>query len=356
MKKAHKIGFLSTLFLLFLVCKVTETRDFRRRPEDNTIPSITVSSDNPEYTKTWASIKNPCDPYKQYQLKHNSLRIKPIKYGFNGTYFQEHMLPTDIIEFRNKSGAVSGTVLSNMAQNFLEEIKVGQRKFTQFTILKDKDFNYNNLSGLIVAKFNNYPFVIKISIEHPHTMVQPLLRSFEAYGMFIIGGNLRHLTNFTRIPNLHRIATMLSYNPFYLRCLDYPRKWYWQPEKNYNLTIVWDCNGYQETMALPSVYATISDFIETEPFQPQADLNRLSMKVATDTGFLIDPHSGNIVIEKGTHTYILLDTEDFRMMVGLDRSMKAKKYIGWYIELVTNSLKTVLFRTKEERLEQSTTL
>lgn len=353
MKKIYGRHPLSTLYLLLFVFNLLEGRN-PRRPEDNTIPTITVSSDNFAYAQTWASIKSPYNPKKTYQLQHNSLRIRPIKQGFNQTYFQEHMLPLDTIEFRNNCGAVSGAILSNLAQEFLEEIKVGQRKFTHFTILKDKDFNYNSLSGLIVAKFNNYPFVIKISIEHPHTIVQPLSRSFEAYGMFIIGGNLRHLTNFTRIPNLKRIAAMLSYNPFYLRCLDYPRKWYWKPEKNYNLNITWNCNGYQETIILPSVYATISDFIETEPFQPQADLNRLSMKVATDTGFLIDPHSGNIVIEKGTHNYILLDTEDFRMMVGLDRSMKAKKYIGWYIELITNSLKTVLFRTKQERLEQST--
>ena len=186
-------------------------------------------------------------------------------------------------------------------------------------------------------------------------MVQPFSKSVEATGMFILGGNLRHLSNFSRIANLERIKNMLSYNPFYLHCLQFPRKWFWKPEKIHDLKIIWQCNGYKETIFLPNAYATISDFIETEPNQPQSDLNKLSMKIATDTGFLIDPHSGNIVIEKGTHNYVLLDTEDFRMMVGLDHSMKAKKYIGWYLELMANSIQMMLCRSKQERIAQATT-
>ena len=186
-------------------------------------------------------------------------------------------------------------------------------------------------------------------------MIQPFSKSFEANGIFISGGSLRHLSNFTRIPNLHRIKNMLCYNPFYLNTLDYPSKWFWKPDKIHDLQIVWHCNGEQQTIVLPSVYATISDFIATEAYQPQADLNRLAMKVASDTGFLIDPHSGNIVIEQGTHRYVLLDSEDFRLMVGLDHSMKATKYIGWFLELTSNSISTISLRTKERRLQQSLT-
>jgi hypothetical protein len=353
MNKAHLAR--SIIFALLQLTTSSIGGRSRLRPEDTITPIITVSSTDPEYAQTWASLKSIYDPTKtEYQLKQRYLRLKPIKHGFNQQYFDKHALPKNIIQFRNSTGSVLGSVLSQRAQELLEQIKVGQSKFPHFTILKDKDFNYKTLSGLLIVKFNDYPFVLKLSIEHPHTMVQPFSKSFEAAGIFVIGGNLRHLSNFTRISNLERIKNMLSYNPFYLHCLKFPRKWFWKPAKIHDLKVVWQCNGHQETIFLPNVYATISDFIETEPNQPQRDLNKLAMRIATDTGFLIDPHAGNIVIEKGTHNYVLLDTEDFRLMVGLDCSMKAKKYIGWYIELLCNSIHTLLFRTKQDRIEQST--
>lgn len=354
MKKALNQYLWLSILLLTLTTNKIISRD-PRRPEDQTIPSIIVSSTDHAYAQTWGSLKSIYDPLKkEYALKQRFLRYKPIKNGFNQQYFNQHLLPEDIIQFRSTPGSVSGITLSNLAQDLLEQIKVGQRKFQNFTILKDKDFNYKTLSGLLIVKFKDYPFVLKLSIEHPHTMVQPFSKSIEASGIFVIGGNLRHLSNFTRIANLERIKNMLSYNHFYLHSLQFPRKWFWKPKQIHDLKIIWQCNGYQETIFLPNVYATISDFIETEPNQPQRDLNKLSMKIASDTGFLIDPHAGNIVIEKGTHKYVLLDTEDFRMMVGLNRSMKAKKYIGWYIELLCNSIQTMLFRTKKDRIEQST--
>lgn len=327
-----------------------------RRPKDPTIPTIIVCSTDPEFEKTWISHNSESSAKNQSVFQYSSrfLRLRPIKKGFDYDFFKQHLLPEKIIQFRNKLGNVSGSVLSKLANDLVEEIKVGQKKFTHFTILKDKDFNYKTFSGLLILKFNQYPFVIKLSIEHPHTMVQPFSKNIETTGIFISGGNLRHLSNFTRITNLHRIKNMLSYNPFYVKNLDFPRKWYWQPIKSYDLKIQWKCNGNEEEIFIPSIYATISDFIETEPNQPQNELNKLAMKVATDTGFLIDPHSGNIVIEQGSHTYVLLDTEDFRLMAGLEQSMKATKYIGWYLELMSNGLKTLCFRNKQQRIEQST--
>ncbi len=354
-------------FFLFLLTSNFNLSRNPRRPEDITIPDITVSSTDPEYAQTWISVKNYKQSKKNFKKKtehkkcyklfegRTFFRIKPIKNGFDEQYFNNHLLPQEVIQFRNGNGSVSGTTLSKLTQDFLEEIKVGQKKFTHVKVLKDSDFSYKNLSGLIIVKFKDYPFVLKLSIEHPHTIVQPFAsKSIEAMGRFVVGGNLRHLSNFTRIPNLERIQHMLSFNPFYLKSLQFPRKWYWKPNKNYDLKIEWSCNGFRETMLLPSIYATISDFIETEAKQPQSDLNRLSMKIATDTGFLIDPHSGNIVIEKGTHNYVLLDTEDFRLMVGLNRSMKAKKYSGWVLELAGKGFCNIVYRSKKERLEHAT--
>jgi hypothetical protein len=334
----QKLNLFPLVFVFIsLSCLILQARNMRR-PEDDSIPSITVCAQNQQQT---------------FVLQNSYLRYKPIKNGFDFKYFDAHMIPEGTIEFRNKTGSIQGQTLSHLAELLLQELKAGKKSFTDFSILKDTDFSYATLSGLIVLKFKDYPFVIKLSMEHPDTIVQPLSKGTIAYFIFVIGGNLRHLSNFTRIPNLERIRNLLSYNPFYLRYLDFPRKWYWKPQHMEELKVVWQCKDQQETMLMPSTYAVISDFIEFEPNQPQRDLNKLSMKVATDTGFLIDPHSGNIVIEKGTRNYVLLDTEDFRMMVGLNRSMKSKKYSSWLIELTAKGAKTMLFRTKQERLEQT---
>lgn len=326
-----------------------------RRAIDKTSPVIVVSSTDPFLEKTWASRKsNYLSNKSSYFLRNNFLRLKPIKHGFDQEFFDKNYLPNGMITFRNNTGIVSSEILSNYATELIEEIKVGQRYFTHFTILKDKDFNYDTLSGLIVLKYKDYPFVIKVSIEHPHTIVEPFSKSIQATGIFVVGGNLRHLSNFTRITNLQRIKQMLSYNPFYLQCIDFPRKWYWKPKESYNLKIDWVWNNTTETIFLPSIYATISDFIYTEKEQPQNELNKLSMKVTRDVGFLIDPHEGNILIEKNTRKYVLLDTEDFRLMTGLNANMKATKYVGWYIELVNNALSSLYLRTKKERIEQTT--
>lgn len=347
------------LFILVAVAHVP-TMDGRnlRRKIDPSIPTITVSSTNPSLERTWASRKsNYVGHSKKYTLRNSFLRLKPIKHGFDQAIFDQYRLPDhSMISFRDKTGIVSSQILSDLASELIEEIKVGQRHFTHFKVLKDEDFNYGTLSGLLILKYRNYPFVLKISIEHPYTLIEPFSKNIKETGKFVTGGNLRHLSNFTRITNLHKIKQILSYNPFYLECLDFPRKWYWAPKNSYQLKVEWKCLDQKDTIYLPGIYATISDFIVAETYQPQNELNKLSMKVTTDVGFHIDPHSGNIVIEEGTRKYVLLDTEDFRLMTGLNANMNATKYIGWYIELTTNALEALYYRSKKDRIEQSTRL
>lgn len=347
----YKKIFLSFLTLLSMTL---QARNPRRTPTQNT-PEITVFASNPTIHQEWnKSFNAQTNTDNKYKLASGFLRLKPIKHGFDPAFFQEHYLPQDKITFRAENGVIEGAVLSKLANELIEEIKKGQKTFTHFNILKNSGFNYNTLSGLIVLKYKDYPFVIKVSIEHPHTIISPYSKSYEASGIFLMGGNLRHLSNFTRIPNLEHIKQLLCYNPFYLYNVDFPRKWYWKPDHSYDLEITWKCGNQKEKILLPSIYAVISDFIYTEENQPTHELNKLSMKVATDVGFLIDPHAGNILIEKNSRKYVLLDTEDFRLMTGLDTPMNAKKYIGWYVELVTRALKNCLFKTKQERITQST--
>ncbi len=337
---------------LILSTVAAQPRNLCRTPNKN-IPEITVKASNGKIHKEWILDKHHHHTNKKYKLRSSFLRLRPIKQGFDKKFFNEHYLPDSSITYRIGNGLVEGATLSTLANELLEEIKKGKKEFTHFKILKDSGFNYSTLSGLMVLKYNDYPFVIKVSIEHPHTIIKPFSKSYEASGIFLMGGNLRHLSNFTRIPNLEHIKNLLCYNPFYLYNVSFPRKWYWKPHNSYDLEINWRCNKQKEKIYLPSIYAVISDFIFTEENQPTYELNKLSMKVAKDVGFLIDPHAGNILIEKNSRKYVLLDTEDFRLMTGLDAPMNAKKYIGWYIELVARAIKNCLFKTKEQRLMQS---
>ncbi len=341
------------IFFLFFSSSITLDGRNVRRPQDPYVPVIFVSATDPEFEKSWAPLKKDPSFSQECSLKSSFLRRRVFE-RFDKTCFYENYLPADTLQFRDKTGSVQTSTLSKLANTFVEEIKKGKKEFSDFIILKDRDFNYNSLAGLIIVKFKQYPFVVKLSIEHPHTMVQPYSKSFENTGQFIIGGNLRHLSNFTRITNLKRIKEILASKPIYKNKLFFPRKWYWKPNKGHDLKIVWKCNGHQEEIFIPSVYAVISDFIQTDKIQPQQELNKLAMRVAMDTGFLIDPHAGNFVIEQRPRQSVLLDTEDFRIMVGLNQSMKAENYANWYLELMSNALQTYCCRSRQERIDQCT--
>lgn len=321
-----------------------------RRPPDLTIPVISVKASDPNLAQAWCRTDHPL---KIYRLASPFLRINPIKQAFDTDFFINHYLPENqFLSFRNKNGVVNSQCLKQQAQQVVQEIQQGATEFTDFDILKDRDFNYKNLSGLLVLKYKKYPFVLKLAIEHPQTLIDPYSKSFEAKFIFICGGNIRHLSNFTRISNMYKIKKMLSYNPYYLSHIDFPRKWYWKPDNTYNLEITWHASPYraEEHFSIPSIYAVISDYIDVDCDYAQQELNKISMKIARDTGFSIDPHAGNTVVEKGSSKYTLLDTENFKIMTGLDQGMHATKYIGWFLELSTNCIKIYSFRTKKERI------
>jgi len=342
--------FLCLFFLFFSSTTILDARNVRR-PQDPCVPIIYVSATDPAFEKSWSYLKNDPTFSQKCSLRSSFLRRRVFE-RFDKKFFYENYLPMGPLQFRKKTGSVETSVISHLAEKFVEEIKTGKKEFTDVVILKDRDFNYKSLAGLIIVKFKEYPFVLKLSIEHPHTMVQPYSKSFESTGQFIIGGNLRHLSNFTRITNLKRIKEILKNKPIYRNKIFFPRKWYWKPNKCHDLKIVWKCNDQQEEIFIPSIYAVISDFIQTDKIQPQQELNKLAMRVAIDTGFLIDPHAGNFVIEQQPRQCVLLDTEDFRIMVGLNQSMKAENYANWYLELMSNALQTYCCRSRQERINQ----
>lgn len=353
-------GFMKKLIYLFLFIFFHQSVESRsiHRPKNSSTPSISIRPSDQSIADSWLAIKTKkhLKSKKNHTLKNQFLRIKPLIQGFDSQIFQQYHIPSnEQILFKNKKGSVDSSILQELAEEVLEEIKVGQKEFNHFTVLKCKDFNFKSLSGLIVLKYKDYPFVLKLSIEHPHTMVQPYTKSFEATALFMIGGTLRHLSNFTRITNLHDLQRILKFNPYYTDKIDFPRKWYWRPEHNYDLLVTWNQTPHraEEKITIPSAYAVISDLVDIDESYPQKELTNMAMKVAIDTRFLIDPHSGNTVMDKSTHKFTMLDTENFKMMTGLEHTMSAKTYAGWYAELVSSSLKKYCGRTKKERIQNS---
>ncbi len=341
--------------LLISIIGLIESRS-TRRPEDLTIPIISVKPSDQAIAESWysQSINDFTRNNQEYKLRSPYLRINPIKQGFDSAFFEKFYLPAnESIQFRSSIGSVGTEILNNQAQQLVAEVKAGERVFTDFTILKDRDFNYKKLSGLLVVKYKDFPFVLKLAIEHPHTMIDPYSKSIEAKFVFIFGGNIRHLSNFTRISNLENIKKILMFNPYYLDNIDFPRKWYWKPTDNYNLEITWHASPYksEEKFNIPAIYAVISDYIDIDETYPQQELNKIAMKIATDTEFLIDPHAGNTVVEKGSTKFTMLDTENFRIMTGLDHTMNSKKYLSWFLEMSTSCLKIYGGRTKQERIK-----
>ena len=347
------IVYKNSYFLLINIENLIYSRS-NFRPPDLTIPVISVWPSDEIIAKTWCDSSSFTKDKYIYSLRSPYLRIDTISKAFDHDFFEKHYLPNNqIINFRNGNGSVNSNIISKLAQQFVLDIKTGKQDFSDFIILKSRDFNWKQLSGLLVAKYKDYPFVLKLSIEHAGTMVDPYSKSIESRFVFIVGGNIRHLSNFTRISNLEDIKKILMYNPYYLDNVDFPRKWYWQPENNYNLEILWHASPYksEELFSIPSIYAVISDYIDVDTTIPQQELNKVAMKISTDTDFRIDPHAGNTVIEKGSTRYSLLDTENFRIMTGLDHTLSAKKYSSWLLEISATCIKVYSGRTKQERIK-----
>ena len=134
-------------------------------------------------------------------------------------------------------------------------------------MLKDSDFNSRSVSGLIILKFKEYPFVLKLFIKTPETFVKPLSEGMIPRFFFRMGGGInRHLSGFTRVKNLEEIRKKIEANPEWNELIDTPRKWFWLP-KNPRWIEVRSKNigpsGELKT-ELPAMYGIVADFIEND--------------------------------------------------------------------------------------------
>jgi hypothetical protein len=339
------------LFLTIQISSILIGRSVHRSPNP-TIPYITVSASNENYAELLMKSRKK---RKLNKLQNQFLRLKTLKKPFENSNFKKYTLPHGYIKFRKNNETVHANTLKEKNETVLEEILRGEKNFTNFRVLADENFNYTNSSGCIILKYKDFPFVLKLFIEHPYTFVDPFSKGFKASGLFILNGNMRHLSGFTRIHNLEAAKKALSKDPEYRYYLDFPRKWYWIPQSQPYLTIHWhdNYNNNNETIKLPGIYGIVCDYIEADKkIQKQEihTLRQISIDVGNYLHNIIDSHVDNFVPEKNSNKIVIIDTEHFPTMVGIDKAMNANGYVQWYIELGGKYIKTVLFRSKKQRI------
>lgn len=247
-------------------------------------------------------------------------------------------------------------LLNNMLEVLISEVKQEKNTYTHFTLLKNKNFNRKKKCGLIILKFNDYPFVVKLFMEHPSTLLNPLCKGFENRLFHYMGQGInRHLAGPTRVYNLKRIQSMLKdleYNVIL------PRKWFWLPQnpewievEGYNIIP----NTVISTM-IPGIYVIIADELNPNPeYQSLSPLehNEIVMKFCNDLHLIVDPHSDNFIVQKNNNGEIfisILDTEHFPTLVGISETATFSDHIQWYFSLAWKALNDLFMTSKQDHL------
>jgi len=307
-----------------------------------------------------------CDGYKPHTLFNNRLRLYPI-FAFHTEDIREHLISDELITYRlDPSKAVSGAKLGKIVEQAVAEI-ISKKKAikkaketTDCTILRDRNFNYKTSHGLWIAKCKNYPFVVKIFMENPSSFFDFRSTGIEPPFFFYMGGGAnRHLTGMTRIRNRNLIQETINMIPRWKNHIEIPRKWYWLPKESKELTLIGrNIGGHQEiTTKIPSLYAIIEDAIDLHNETTRLS-NRKKRKfiieLCNDLHIYLDPHPHNyaFIEDKKTKQFkiVLVDTEHFPTMAGIETKVQFKSHLGWYTYLAQNYLWRLYGHTKKDLL------
>ncbi len=309
------------------------------RPEDQLMPSITTRMLNEKTS---------------YQLKDSRIQERPIFKVFDQEDYESHMLPSGPITYRNHpEKSVLGKRLSELATDLLHDIQKGRKRYPGFKLLKGRDYSNHDRSGLLIFKYNNDPFILKLFIETPQGFVRPYAKGFEFSCLFIMGSAIRHMTGFTRLKNLKAIRKAIENSPEWKNLIDLPRKWYWEPPNAQWFEVIGKNvgNKKKQRIILPSVYGVIADAVKSSRPLTLANIHdrKFGMQFARFLKFRSDPHMKNYLLEAGTNKIVLIDTEHFPTLVGLKKEMTVQTYTGWYAKLAKKFLNDRLGRSKKDR-------
>ncbi len=297
----------------------------------------------PEITTRWL------DEEKSYQLKATYLKEGPIFKSYNKEHFQSHLLPKGTISFRNNpSASVKTTILAQLAEAAITELRAGKKNLTHFKVLKDREFNRNKFAGVIILKYKEYPFVLKLFVDNPKSFVNPSDKSFRHGCMAkMTGGMSRYLSGLTRIKNLEYAKHLMAITPDLPIALDFPRKWFWLPKNVHWFEVTGkNFDGRKEELhtKLPEVYAIIAD--EIVGIKNSAKLNKHQKNIyalCQKLDFHIDPNMLNFKIEKATNKLVIIDTEYFRGVIGRQDEIIAATHQGLRFQIASHGIHAFLF-------------
>jgi len=292
---------------------------------------------------------------QKYTLISFHLEKYPIFETFDKEFLMEQQLPSTPIVFQQGNGSVDSKKLEKMIEGLLKEIRKNKKNYSDFTVLVDHNFNHREQCGLLIVKFKDYPFVLKLFMETPQTFVEPFQKGFEPTFFFYMGGGVnRHLSGFTRIKNLHVVKERLAQSAYWSERVVTPRKWFWIPKKTEWLEIVGKNIGPEKTIVthIPAVYGIVADAIDCgEKFSiHNPEHTALSLGLCNYLDLWIDPHIPNFMFEKNTGKIAIVDTEHFPTVVGLKETPQFKSYTDWYMYLINKCGGNMIFSTKKDLL------
>jgi hypothetical protein len=292
------------------------------------------------------------DTEHTYKLRDTHLQQYPIFKTFDYEYFKSHQLPTDNIPYRHKSNqSVQGSKIGRAIDNLIFEIKQDYRYYTDFKVLKARDFNNGTKSGNIILKYKHAPFIVKVFMENPRSFVKPFSKGWQPGFFYIMNGGVnRYLAGFSRIKNLEYIKKHVAQHDEWNKLISTPRKWFYMPTNTPWLCVKGSNIGPEgaDYIELPSTYTIVADEIHKErELQITSKKDReYALSLSSFLGNRVDPHIDNFVVEKETGGITLIDTEHFPLMVGLSKPITYHSYPSWYSQLCVKFLRDSFARTK----------
>jgi hypothetical protein len=298
----------------------------------------------PEFSTSWVDGN---EQSKTYHLRASYLKEEPIFQSFDKYHFDTHLLPKGELSFRNEpKKKINSAVLSQLAQTAVEELREGKKHLTHFKILKRREFSLKRKVGTIILKYKDYPFVLKLFIESPRSFATPTDKNFK-HGIMakMTGGLSRYLSGFSRIKNLEYTKNFMATNSDVPVKLDFPRKWFWLPEKARWFEVSGKNFGTATpTIKLPEMYAIVAD--EIVGIKESAKLNKYQKRIyalCQKMDYQIDPNMLNFKIERATNKLVIIDTECFRKVIGIKEPIYAASHQRLRYQLVSKGIHDILF-------------
>lgn len=318
-------------------------------------------------TSLGRSVHRPKDPrtpeisvrlvgeHKKYALSSMHLEKYPIFETFDKDFLMSQTLPARSVTLRGGVGVADTKVLQDKIERLLKEVRKQKKNYTDFTVLVDHNFNHKQQCGLLIVKFKDYPFVLKLFMETPKSFVEPFQKGFEPTFFFYMGGGVnRHLCGFTRIKNLHVINERLAQSTYWSERVVTPRKWFWIPKKPEWLEISGKNIGPEKNIItqIPAIYGIVADAIDCGEKLSihNREHTELSLSLCNYLDLWIDPHIPNFMFERNTGKIAIVDTEHFPTMVGLKETPQFSNYTEYYSYLINKCGKDMIFCTKKDLL------